>query len=128
MSDAEKIVENLLGDSEPADPKEMAIQMKDEEDERLRTVGDSWRFYSYDVWGNAEEGYEVNNVFRTSEFINIPEPALANDQTLFAHLQQIGFLKPTAQVENFSSDGDEGIIYLEYDGRPEGELRKENEE
>ena len=26
-----------------------------------------WRFWSYDVWGNAREGYEVNNHYEKVE-------------------------------------------------------------
>ena len=33
---------------------------------------ETWRLYTYDVWGNAEEGYEVNDVYRTSDTLELP--------------------------------------------------------
>jgi hypothetical protein len=31
----------------------------------------TYRVYTYDVWGNEEDGYEVNDVFRTSETVEL---------------------------------------------------------
>ena len=35
----------------------------------------TWRYYSYNVWGNAEEGWCRNDVTRTSVTFEIPEGA-----------------------------------------------------
>lgn len=87
----------------------------------------TYRYYSYDVWGNAENGYDVNDVFRTSETVEIPDGL--TDEQLYAHLQSTGFAKQ-GDASLFSTDdggaGDGSIIYLEYEGKPEGELRLEN--
>jgi hypothetical protein len=87
-----------------------------------------WRFYSYDVWGNAKDGYEVNNVFSTSDVIEIPE-SIQGDAELFRHLKKIGFInEPYLRVNKFETDHNEDTIYFSYDGKPEGEFRREQPE
>ncbi len=95
------------------------------------TATKTWRYYSYDVCGNADDGYEVNNVFRTSEYVEIPE-GVNTDAELFAHLKKIGFInKPYLRVNKFETDHNvdcSHTIYFSYDGRPEGEFRLEDKE
>src|ERR1700685_2192710 len=38
---------------------------------RAQYINTVWEIASYDVWGNARDGYEVNNVFRQSEPVEI---------------------------------------------------------
>jgi len=83
-----------------------------------------WRYYSYDVWGNAKEGYDVNNVFKTNEIVDIPN-VVRSDKALLTFLKNIGFFKKSLKVTLFDTDGDDEVIYLNYRGKPEGELRKE---
>lgn len=87
----------------------------------------TWRYYSYDVWGNAEDGYDVNQVFKTSDTVELPDGL--NDAELFAHLVQCGFLSgKDIKAELFETDHNvscEDVIYFSYDGRPEGEFRLE---
>lgn len=87
-----------------------------------------YRYYSYDVWGNADDGYDVNNVFRTADVIAIPD-GLDSDAALFEHLRSIGFLTgKNLDVALFSTIGDycdSTTIYMEYDSKPAGELRLE---
>jgi hypothetical protein len=90
-----------------------------------------WRFYSYDVWGNAKDGYEVNNVFRTADVISIPD-SVKTDAQLFAHLKRIGFIdKPYLRTNKFETDHNimaDDVIYFSYNGKPEGEFRLERPE
>lgn len=90
----------------------------------------TWRYYSYDVWGNAEDGFDVNQVFRTSEYVDIPD-AVQTDAQLFDHLVNIGFLSgKDIRAELFETDHNvacDDVIYFSYDGRPEGEFRLESE-
>jgi hypothetical protein len=84
-----------------------------------------WRYYSYDVWGNKRDGYDVNNVFETDEVIDIPN-VVQSDKALITYLRNIGFMKKKGLRRNLIEiEGDEGIIYLSYNGKPDGELRKE---
>lgn len=41
-----------------------------------------YALYTYDVWGNDEDGYEVNNVFGTDDVAHITEDLDDNDITL----------------------------------------------
>jgi hypothetical protein len=90
----------------------------------------TWRYYTYDVWGNAEDGYDVNNVFRTADTVDIPVDCVT-DRQLFEHLREVGFLNgKNLQADLFETDNNvscEHTIYLTYDGKPEGELRLESE-
>lgn len=92
----------------------------------------TWRFYSYDVWGNAKDGYDVNNVFRTAETVELPVEGLETDEKLFRYLRKVGFLnKPRLQARFFETDNNcdqSETIYMSYKGRPEGELRLEKPE
>lgn len=36
-----------------------------------RTIETQWQFATYDVWGNARDGYEVNDVYRRREPITL---------------------------------------------------------
>ena len=81
-----------------------------------------WRFYSYDVWGNEDEGYEVNDVFRTSSVFDIPDDA-TDEQIL-----EIIEAKKYVEIDNNVMADD--IIYFQSSntGKPLGEIRKELDE
>lgn len=90
------------------------------------------RWYSYDVWGNAKDGYEINNVFRTNEVIDIPNVVLVSDRALITYLKKIGFMKSSvrANLVEFDDSGsstkdDWFTLSISYKGRPDGEFRKE---
>lgn len=89
----------------------------------------TWRVYSYDVWGNKRDGYEVNNVFRTSEYFDSPDDP--TDAQLLKSMKDAGIVKKgirTSSVE-FEDNGGEGknlTIYISYKGRPEFEIRRES--
>ena len=34
-----------------------------------------YRLYTYDLWGNARDGYDVNDVYRTGVVIELPDDA-----------------------------------------------------
>jgi hypothetical protein len=86
-----------------------------------------WRWYEYDVWGNRKDGYEVNNVFRTSEVIDIPEIVLNSDKAIVTYLRNIGFLKKGVRTRDieFSEITYEDTLDISYKGKPVGELRRE---
>ena len=77
--------------------------------------------YTYDVWGNEEDGYEVNNVSYTGEDFDIPE-----DATDAEIVRCINGLNITVDP----GIGDEETLYLisTIDGKPIGELRRTPQE
>lgn len=80
----------------------------------------TWNYVSYDVWGNETDGYEVNQAFRTSQSLELS--AAPNDAELIQALKsQLDWTIP--DVSKFSADWHEDVVYLEYDGKPEGEFR-----
>lgn len=85
-----------------------------------------WKLYSYDVWGNAEDGYEVNDVIGPHETVELSEEDLKTDKSLHKALLREGIFKKSYKYGSFEYDGDEDIIYIERskDGYPEGELRR----
>ena len=83
-----------------------------------------YRVYTYDLWGNDEDGYQVNDAYRQSQVLNIAENATDNE------------IKAVLLAECFSADtladkitieGEE-TLYIEYDCKPVAELRKEEEQ
>lgn len=81
-----------------------------------------WRYYSYDVWGNPEDGFEVNEVFRTSTTAEAPRNAT------FAQLKKAFDIE--RGISEITAYDNEDISYLERerDGKPMGELRWEEPE
>ena len=82
----------------------------------------TFRLYTYDVWGNEKDGYEVNDIFKTSETYEIP--AEATDAHVIKALRKQGCFKARVLSRLIEIDGDDETIYVSYKGRPEFELRK----
>ena len=89
-----------------------------------RSGGLSYRWYSYDVWGNKKDGYDVNNVFRTNDVVFIPNE-VSSDADMTKYLKKQGFFKKEVKNKFVVYDGDEHVIYVSYKDKPEGELRVE---
>jgi len=85
----------------------------------------TYRWYEYDVWGNRRDGYQVNDVFRTPE-VYMVDPDWS-DPELIRELRKQNFFKKGVRSNLIEIDGDEEKIYFDYKGRPEGELRREEE-
>ncbi|MCI0560272.1 MAG: hypothetical protein MN733_17435 [Nitrososphaera sp.] len=79
----------------------------------------------YDVWGNEEDGYVVNDVFRTGNHISLNECELESDVLLADALTEglICFRK----ASDLRFGGDSSVIYVNeaYTGKPLFELRLE---
>lgn len=75
-----------------------------------------------DVWGNDNDGYEVNDIYPSSAEIDILEgmdyPAIVQ------LLIDKGIVRPSIDVDSVECTGEESQIFIDYDGRPEIELRK----
>ena len=86
-----------------------------------------YEYISYDVWGNENDGYEVNQAFHTGESVDI-DPYLS-DNDLLNQLASQGFILEGIDYDQVSIDGEpEFSLYFEYKGRPEFELRPVEEE
>lgn len=88
------------------------------------TKKECWRLVTYDVWGNEEDGYEVNNKFSTSTVVSIRENA-TDDQVITA-LRRAGVIKGV-RSKSIDLDGDDEVIAVTdaRDGQPAFELVKE---
>ena len=72
----------------------------------------------FDVWGNAEDGYKVNN--QCIEFDDLHITNDATNKDIFVYLQSIGFLNQSAKFEqvNFECLGERIEISQASDNMP----------
>ena len=73
-----------------------------------------YEIVNYDVWGNDEEGYHVNNVIPTGKLI-------CTDASKASLCDRLGLDDPY-KIEVDATN--EGVIYVDYDGKPYCELRE----
>jgi hypothetical protein len=70
-----------------------ARELRERRSKDFLQLGDyimKYEYISYDVWGNDDDGYEVNQSFHTGEIVKI-DP-LDDDEGLIKSLQEQGFL------------------------------------
>lgn len=84
------------------------------------------KIYTYDVWGNAEDGYEVNNVYFNST-IEFEDTDLFDDEHLYWALIRLGILAPDSKVYFDWQDEDLCYVNSSTDDEPLGEIRFFNE-
>lgn len=73
-----------------------------------------YEIFDYELWGNEEEGYTVNDVVPTGIFI-------------FTDTSKSSLCKKLGLDDPYKIDVDatnEGILYVYYEGKPYYELRK----
>lgn len=83
-----------------------------------------FREVTYDVWGNARDGFEVNDKFRGSAIVSLtPE---ATDGDIMAALRAAGIIPRGSRATSYSIewDGGDNPVYISRrkDGKPLGEL------
>ena len=79
----------------------------------------------YELWGNDEDGWEVNNVFHSSETVVIDETA--TDAEIVKILTECITGLDDADINNVDIDGEPGYtLYVELNGKPFIELRNIN--
>lgn len=94
-----------------------------------KTIDTTWQLSSYDVWGNAKDGYEVNDVYRHGEerlrlnvTVNNPgtEHEFLSAYPTKSQIRRIGGLGRF----RIDLDGDDTHIYINRsrDGYPCGEM------
>ena len=74
-----------------------------------------YEIFDYDVWGNEEEGYDVNDVIPTGIFI-------FTDTSKSSICKKLGLDDPYKMDVYYNEDS----IYIDYDGKPYCELRKKD--
>ena len=86
----------------------------------------------YDVWGDPDGGFTVNDSYSTGIFIDINEND--SDKIILKKLKEAGFLKKTAKYNCFEIDGElDYSLYINHVTQKDGvyplcELRRlENE-
>ncbi len=78
-----------------------------------------YRVYTYDVWGNKKDGFEINDCFATDIMID-------SSKDIVKSLKQEGFIKKSIKNKSFEIEGDEDCLYITYapDYYPLCELRR----
>ena len=80
----------------------------------------------FDVWGNPEDGWEVNNLCKERENLRISNTATQSD--ILALLKGVGFIQEQVNLDDVNfSVWDKDMIELEQasDGRPLCRLESE---
>ncbi len=78
---------------------------------------ETWEVKSLDVWGNSEDGYEVNQEFNAGK---IEIPAMLDDAGLVKLLKKEGFLKETVRANQVEVE-DNGAGFIEIREKKTGE-------
>jgi hypothetical protein len=86
-----------------------------------------YKVYTYDLWGNERDGFEVNDVYGTDLIAEINEDM--TDKQIIQELKGIGLLKKTCKDSEFHIYGDFNYeLYIEYpEFKPLCELRLIND-
>lgn len=86
-----------------------------------------YRLITYDVWGNNEDGFYVNNRFRTETILDIPSEE--SDDKIIGVLKEKGILTDKANKNNVQIDGESDSVLFFTDserGMPLFELLNED--
>jgi len=78
-----------------------------------------YRLYDLDIWGNEEDGYEVNNVMWSSVIVDVDFKK--DDRHIIRQVKN-----KYTRYKDYTVDGEEGCeLYVNYKGVPYCELRPE---
>lgn len=70
-----------------------------------------YEIFDYDVWGNAKEGYDVNDCRGTGEIITLKEDD--SDAKIIKKLRDCGFLKKGVHARSFDVEGEmDYVLYI----------------
>ena len=74
--------------------------------------------YSYDVWGNNKDGFEVNDLyFQCTIEIDNESHEHTTDKQIIQALKDEGYLKKNARFNSFGFHDGGRSIYIEYNTR-----------
>ena len=82
-----------------------------------------YELYTYDVWGNDDDGYEVNNVFSTGDFLELS--GNESDSEIMEKLIDAGFANENAKGKISFEGESEYTLYASWECnmKPAFELR-----
>ena len=95
-----------------------------------RTITTTWEYATYDVWGNAKDGYEVNDVYRRREPVTLVLDVQTYNQGMAGEFdsamptdRQLRRVFGLGRIQ-LDTDGDDLTIYVRRmrDDYPIGEL------
>ena len=70
-----------------------------------------YQLYSYDVWGNKKDGYQVNNVFKTDMIIEVKTDS---DEELIKELKKC-YINKYVRNSSIDIEGEtEHTLYITY--------------
>lgn len=82
----------------------------------------TYNVHPLDVWGNARDGWQVNDIYPSDGTIEVPEDA--TNKEIVTALKKEGLIKPNIHASSIEIDGEVGYtMNLEYRGKPAYELR-----
>lgn len=81
----------------------------------------TWEYIFYDLWGNDEDGYEVNAAYTTGRVFEIDDES---DSGIIRFLRAAGFMDENIDEMDVDVDGDEDVICINYKGWPALEFRR----
>jgi len=90
-----------------------------------------YRLYTYDLWGNEEDGYDVNDVFASEITIDISPNEYGESIVKKVRAEMPIQQKRKCRTKYFRVEGGdtaECFIWIAYKGVPFCELRPEKEE
>lgn len=101
---------------------------------KSKRVETKWELWSYDVWGNAKEGYEVNDRscfdrnYPIMASLKVYNPGTPQEFSC-PEVSNYQIRKAFGITCNFETDGDDETIYINRskDGYPIGEMIKIND-
>lgn len=70
----------------------------------------TWNVFTYDVWGNDEDGFEVNDRYDWGS-VKLPEDAPG--KVVIQTIKDFGIFAQDALAEEFKIDGDGSIMVIE---------------
>jgi len=79
----------------------------------------AWRWISYDVWGNSDDGWEVNAAYSTDTVYRLPPEA--KDKTILKTVWSDD--SDEVEIESYSSEDTIYFVSKDY-GQPLGEIRR----
>jgi hypothetical protein len=79
----------------------------------------AWKWVTYDVWGNSDDGWEVNAAYDTSVVYRLPQGV--DDKTILKTVWEDDFNE--VEIESYSTE-DTVYFVSKRDRLPLGEIRR----
>lgn len=106
----------------------MTIQNNSDRVETMKTILTKWQVWTYDVWGNKKDGYDVNDRYKRGEIelrLKVNKHNIGTPQEFeCAHPTNYQLKKVFGAGCQIETDGDDLTVYVSRrsDGYPIGEL------